>query len=328
MVVTNGIRRAIQYYYAIRGYLTERKSHYQAIVAFSGEKDYGGEVVTEASVNGFRSAETAERFQQDPYRFLVCSDKVPDRLRRATPAHPLRRQAAARGQGGSGPVVTQPGALEEARCLGAEHPERHGHHQRGALKLPAHHDPSRRDRPQQAPRPPSRPGRCAGVLARPSQWVRQAVSGRWDGDQFDPILDRCVEAYTIELDEDKQVAFKSGAEAIVRTYAFLSSILPYNNQGWEERSIFLNFLIPKLPSPMEDDSSKGIPATNDMDSYWVEKRAMQAIILADDDREVGPVPTGRPGGKREVEIDLWSVIIAEFNDLFGGIAWQDADRVH
>ena len=42
MVVTNGIERAIQYYHAIRDYLKERKSPYQAIVAFSGEKDYGG----------------------------------------------------------------------------------------------------------------------------------------------------------------------------------------------------------------------------------------------------------------------------------------------
>ena len=37
MVVTNGIERAIQYYHAIRDYLKERKSRYQAIVAFSGE---------------------------------------------------------------------------------------------------------------------------------------------------------------------------------------------------------------------------------------------------------------------------------------------------
>ena len=36
MVVTNGIERAIQYFHAFRSYLQERKSPYQAIVAFSG----------------------------------------------------------------------------------------------------------------------------------------------------------------------------------------------------------------------------------------------------------------------------------------------------
>src|SRR5680860_616225 len=42
MVVTGGVERAIQYYHAISGYLAERKSPYRAIVAFSGERGYGG----------------------------------------------------------------------------------------------------------------------------------------------------------------------------------------------------------------------------------------------------------------------------------------------
>ena len=42
MVVTDGIGRAIRYYGAIRDYLEERHSPYQAIVAFSGEHEYGG----------------------------------------------------------------------------------------------------------------------------------------------------------------------------------------------------------------------------------------------------------------------------------------------
>ena len=107
----------------------------------------------------------------------------------------------------------------------------------------------------------------------------------------------------------------------MRTYAFLSSILPYNNQDWEERSIFLNFLIPKLPSPVEEDLSKGVLEAIDMDSYRVEKRAMQKIMLEDEDAEIDPVPGVGGGGKSEVEIDRLSEIIEQFNDLFGGIDW-------
>jgi len=43
MVVTGGIERAIQYFNEIKGYLGERKSPYQAIVAFSGEYDFKGQ---------------------------------------------------------------------------------------------------------------------------------------------------------------------------------------------------------------------------------------------------------------------------------------------
>ena len=75
MVVTSGIERAIQYYHAIRDYLAERKSRYKAIVAFSGEHEYGGAKVSEASLNGFPSSQIADKIQEDPYRFLICADK-------------------------------------------------------------------------------------------------------------------------------------------------------------------------------------------------------------------------------------------------------------
>ena len=75
MVVTNGIERAIQYFHAIRDYVQERKSRYKALVAFFGEYDLGGTRASEASMNGFPSGRIAERFREDPYRFLVCADK-------------------------------------------------------------------------------------------------------------------------------------------------------------------------------------------------------------------------------------------------------------
>jgi type I restriction enzyme R subunit len=53
----------------------ERNSPYQAIVAFSGEHDYGGARVSEVSLNGFSSGEIAAKIQTDPYRFLICADK-------------------------------------------------------------------------------------------------------------------------------------------------------------------------------------------------------------------------------------------------------------
>jgi type I restriction enzyme, R subunit len=75
MVVCSGIERAIQYFQAFKAYLAERKSPYQAIVAFSGEHEYGGAKVTESSLNGSPSGDSASKIQEDPYRFLICADK-------------------------------------------------------------------------------------------------------------------------------------------------------------------------------------------------------------------------------------------------------------
>ena len=119
----------------------------------------------------------------------------------------------------------------------------------------------------------------------------------------------------------------SKTKAFVRTYAFLASVLPYNNAGWEKRSIFLNFLIPRLPAPDDDDLSRGILDAIDMDSYRVEKRAMQKIILPDEDAEIPPVPTTGGGSVPEPELDRLSNILQAFNGLFGDIAWEDRDRV-
>jgi type I restriction enzyme R subunit len=163
-------------------------------------------------------------------------------------------------------------------------------------------------------------------------WVRvehlvELFLGGADRDKLDPGLDACVAVYNRELDEDGQVDFKGKAKAFVRTYQFLASILPYTNAEWEKLSIFLNFLIPKLPAPKEDDLSKGILETIDMDSYRVEVQEAMRIALPDQDAEIGPVPTSGGGRKPEPEIDRLSNIIHAFNDQFGNIDWKDADRI-
>lgn len=75
VLVTGSTDRTIKYFHAVSDYLTERRSSYQAIIAFSGEHEYGGANVSEASLNGFSSAEIVDRIQEDPYRILVCADR-------------------------------------------------------------------------------------------------------------------------------------------------------------------------------------------------------------------------------------------------------------
>ena len=152
--------------------------------------------------------------------------------------------------------------------------------------------------------------------------------GGADRDQLDPILDACVAVYKEQLDEDGQVDFKGKAKAFLRTYGFLASILPYTRAEWEKLSIFLNFLVPKLPAPVEEDLSKGILESIDMDSYRVEKKAAIHVQLVDEDAEIDPVPTTGDGHRPELELDRLSNILKTFNDQFGNIPWTDGDRVH
>ena len=159
--------------------------------------------------------------------------------------------------------------------------------------------------------------------------VEKLVNLYLDGaerDRLDPILDACAAVYK-ELDIDGQIKFKSATKSFVRTYGFLGAILPYGNPDWEKLSIFLNLLIPKLPSPPEDDFTQGILEAIDLDSYRLEAKECISLVLQDEDAEVAPVPTGQIGAKKEPEMDLLSAILTTFNDIFGNIDWNDADNV-
>jgi len=146
-------------------------------------------------------------------------------------------------------------------------------------------------------------------------------------DALDPILDACVAVYVQDLDEDNQVAFKGNAKAFVRSYGFLAAILSYGHPAWEKLSIFLNFLIPKLPAPKEEDLSKGVLDAIDMDSYRPEVKATLSLGMDDADGELEPAPPGGGGAGGAPEIDKLSNIIKTFNDLFGNIEWKDADKI-
>ena len=133
---------------------------------------------------------------------------------------------------------------------------------------------------------------------------------------LDPLLDSCVETY-LGMDEDQQVRFKGSAKSFTRLYAFLSQILPYSNASWEKLSIFLNFLIPKLPAPVEEDLSLGILESVDMESYRAEKQATTKIVLADEAAEIDPIQAERSGGIQEPLLEPLSLILDEFNKRWG-----------
>ena len=336
MVVTNGIKQAITYFHAIRDYLVECKSPYRAIVAFSGEYAFNGNNVTEASCNGFPSGQIAERFKKDQkdekdqkysYRFLICADKFQtgydepllhamyvdktlsgikavQTLSRLNRAAPGKRDVFVLDFKNDVDTIKESFADYYRTTILADETDPNRLHD-----LQADLDNYQ-----------------VYSLEQIGDFARQYLGGA-ERNNLDPILDECVKIYRDDLDEDSQVKFKSKAKTFIRTYSFLSAVLSYTSVAWEERSIFLNFLIPKLPTPKEEDLSQGIIEAIDMDSYRTEKLAMQKIHLPDEDAEIEPVPPVGEGHKLEPETDRLSNIIEEFNERFGGIPWDDSDRV-
>ena len=328
MVVTSGVERAIQYFNAIRDYLTEIKSPYKPIVAFSGEHECGGAKVTEASLNGFPSNKIADKVQEDPYRLLICADKFQtgydepllhtmyvdkplssikavQTLSRLNRAHPQKHDVFVLDfMNDSDTILEAFSRYYRTTILSKETDPNKLHDLKADLDSYQVYGPE-----------------------HVTELVRLYLDGA-DRETLDPILDACVATYNEQLDEDGQVDFKGKAKAFCRTYEFLASILPYTNADWERLSILLNFLVPKLPAPKEEDLSKGILESIDMDSYRIEKHAAMQLLIPDEDAEIDPVPTSGGGRKPEPELDVLSNILKAFNDQFGNIPWSDTDRVH
>lgn len=319
MVVTGSIDRAIKYFHAFNDYLAKIKSPYKAIVAFSGEPEFEGVKVSESGLNGFPASEIAERIQEDPYRFLICADKFQtgydepllhtmyvdkvlsgikavQTLSRLNRAHPKKRDVF---------VLDFQNDTEEIEAAFADYYR--------TTILSRETDPNKLH---------TLKAELDGFQIYSQEQVAELVDLYLNGadrEKLEPILTAIVAVYQSELDEEGQVEFKGKAKAFARTYDFLATILPYPVPDWEKLSIFVNLLIPKLPAPKEEDLSKGILESIDMDSYRAEKQAMLAIRPPDEDAEVDPWEFHGGGGKPEPEMDKLSNIVKAFNDQFGGL---------
>ncbi len=327
MVVTASIPRCIEYYYAITKLLAERHSPFKAIIAFSGEHKYNGQEppLTSAAMNGFPDAKISSVFKKDPYRLLIVADmfqtgfdepllhtmyvdkmlydiKAVQTLSRLNRCHPKKRDTFVLD------FYNKPEDIQTAFSTYYK-----------TTILSGETDPNK----------------LYDLIATMEEYqvfspeeVEHVVDLFLDGagrERLDPLLDANAAIYK-ELETEDQIKFKSAAKAFVRTYGFLGAILPYGNADWEKLSIFLNLLIPKLPSPRDDDLSEGILESIDLNNYRPEARESMAIVLDDSDTEVDPVPAGKVGHIIDPEMDLLSNIVSEFNDMFGNIEWKDEDN--
>ena len=326
MVITSSIKRAIEYYKAVSKLLEERKSPFKAIVAFSGSVEYEGKHVTEADLNGFPSAKIEKTFKGDPYRILIVANKFQtgfdepllhtmyvdkgladikavQTLSRLNRSHPDKKDTFILD------FVNEPRVIKEAFDRYYKSTILSGETDVNKLNdlidtmesIQVYSD------------------------ADVDTFVERYLADE-PRDRLDPILDHCVEVYEGLIIED-QIEFKSCAKTFVRTYNFLSAILPYGSVQWEKLSIFLNLLIPKLPKPEGEDYTEGLLEDVDLESYRAEAQQTMRIQLENENGEIDPIPVSTSVGVDVPELDTLTNILKEFHDIFGNIEWTDEDKI-
>jgi type I restriction enzyme R subunit len=327
MMVTNSIASAIRYKLAFDNYLREIKSPFKAIVAFSGSKEDGGKTYDEASMNGFPSVDIPKEFNKNEYRFLIVAEKFQTGF-----DQPLLHtmyvdkvlsdvkavQTLSRLNRAHKPYKTDTFVLDFVNSADDIKKAFEPYYKTTILSEETNLD--RLNDLQDA-----LDGFQVYSRDEVSELMTRFINGA-ERSQLDPILDGCAKVYKEDLNEDRQIDFKAKSKSFIRTYQFLAQILPFKNNYWESLKTFLKLLLNKLPAPGDEDLSKGVLDSIDMESYRVEQEALIAIKL-EGDEELYPTPAQIRGKVQEPQMDLLSVIIQTFNERFGDIEWTDNDKL-
>ncbi len=320
MLVTDGVKRVLDYKRIFDELITENNYPFEVLVAFSGERDWGGKKVTEATINGFPANDIPQRFKEDPYRILIVADKFQtgfdepllqtmyvdkglsdvkavQTLSRLNRAHPDKAEVFVMDFANDAESIRNSFAKYYRTTILSE-----GTNVNKLHDLKADLD-------------------AAQVYS--DQKIETVVEMFLDGDDrtaFEGILEGCVEIYMEDLDEDERGEFKSKARGFLRLYNFLSALMDFNNDSWEKLSIFLNFLLPKLPSPkQDDDATRDLLETVNLESYRNEIKASTRIELEDEEGKLAPIPMkSAAAASAQTELEFLSQIVTTFNEIFGG----------
>lgn len=325
MVVTSSIIRAIEMYYAISEKLRQRNSPFKAIVAFSGDKEYNGRQVNEASVNGFPSSEIEARMGQDPYRILIVADKFQTGY-----DQPLLHTMYV------DKVLSDVKAVQTLSRLNRCHPKKRdtfvldfaGNTQLVAEAFQKYYKATNLNRETD-------PNKLNDLLAKIEEYnvftmdeveeINRIYLSEQDRALLDPILDEAVERFK-ELDDDGKIDCKSAIKGYNRIYPFIAAVIPQSSPYWEKMYIYLHLLAAKLPRIPREDWTEGLIDAIDFDQYRSIKQAEAQFQMENEDTGIEPVPVGGGGSTSDPDFDKLSNILEEFNATFGGIEWEHPEE--
>lgn len=327
MVVTSEIKRAIEYYHAINRSLKERRSQYKAIIAFSGDVVWEGQTVNETTLNGFPSSKIEKTFKKDPYRFLIVADKFQTGY-----DEPLLHTMYVDKKLADIKAVQTLSRLN--RCYNGKNDTFILDFANNPEDIKKAFERYYKTTILSGETDANKLNDLIDEMEPLQVYTKQQVDtfvdlylNNAEREKLDPILDTCVENYK-ELEVEEQILFKSSAKTFVRTYNFLSAILPYGSVDWEKLSIFLNLLVNKLPKPNNgEDLTEGILESVDLESYRVVAQETMSISLADENAEIDPIPVSTNVGIPVPEMDTLTHILETFHDIWGDCDWTDEDRI-
>jgi type I restriction enzyme R subunit len=317
MIVTSSRLHAVRYRLAMDAHLRAIGSPFKALVAFTDvvKDPKDGQEYTEAKMNGFPEAATADRFEADEHRFLIVASKfqtgfdqpklvamyVDKKLSGVTCVQTLSRLNRTM-QGKNETFVLD---FENS----AEDIEKSFQPFYDRIILSRETDPNELYNIRTDLEKFGIHGE-AEVEAFSKLWFVQKRSVEKLHAALDPVAARWLAE-----GEEERVDYKSKARDFVKLYAFLSGLVAVRDSGLEKLFVFLRFLLPKLPTkagtlPVE------VLGMVDMEKLAVRKNDKKDITLQRGEVREDPLRYGGGAALSEEEHEALSKIIEDLNTRF------------
>lgn len=328
MVVTRPRLHAVRFRRAFDRYLEENEYPYKALVAFSGTVKDGGMEYTERSMNGFPDSQTAQRFDADPYRFLIVANKYQTGFDQPL----LHTMYVDKKLGGVNAVQT-------LSRLNRTHADKN---ETMVLDLANDAESIREAFQPYYERTTLEKGTDPNLLYDLEHQIRAyGIIMDQDLDDFaevwhDPngtqsalhiVLDRCVDRYEAASD-DEWADFRSHIGNYVRLYAFLAQVVPFSDVELEKLYILSRPLLTKLIARLDPSD---IP--HDLLQYVdIDELAIRETFTGGMDLEPGkkPLPPSKEAvggaGTQVTEKEPLSKILELINERFD-YDFNEDDRV-
>ena len=316
MIVTRSRLHAVRYKRAVDQHLAELGQPGKALVAFSGTVHDGGRAYTEAGMNGFPEAQTAETFKQPQYRFLIVANKfqtgfdqpllhtmyVDKKLGGVNAVQTLSRLNRTHPGKQSTLVLDFANESDEIKAAFEPYYE--------TTLLSEATDPNllyeKQSRLEAFP-----VFTAADVEAFASLYFQPTASQDRLHAMLAPVKERFSALHEYEQDE-----FRSELTDYVRLYAFLAQVLTFADPDLEKLYAFARYLRRLLPYT-GDELPREIQQNIDMESYRLQLTGQGKVGLGRGGGPLKPVTTKAPPENKPEELETLSRIIAELNERFG-----------
>ncbi|EAL3917835.1 type I restriction endonuclease subunit R [Campylobacter upsaliensis] len=325
MIVTSSRENAVKYYLFFKKYLQENHPEYQALVAFSGDKEINGESYSEVGLNGFSEAMLKDEFKKDKYRFLIVAEKyqtgfdepllhtmyVDKRLEGISAVQTLSRLNRICQNKEDTCVLDFVNTHKE---IGKSFSTFYG---QTYLKEPTNIDNIYTLKSELFD---------YGIYTQDElNSFIEAIRKEQDENKIHSKLDNMIKEYNAKNDDEK-TEFYTKAKVYLREYSFLAQILPFNDIELEKLSILLKMLITKIAPPRTEDLAKGILNNVDLNSIRIILESKKDIELEEDKGGVKP-SSADDSSKKEVELERLSNIVREFNTKFGSVDFGTNEKI-